>query len=64
MNTACVKEINKFLCLENVIKVQSKKYRKHTWVVLFLSFFSIDQIEKRLHTLFAAGDSDWEPVRR
>ena len=30
IETTCIKELNKFLCPENAIKVYSKKDRKHT----------------------------------
>ena len=48
--TACIKELSKLLCLENAIKVCSKKHGK--------SCFSVDQIEKISYTLFAADNSN------
>ena len=55
--TACINDINNKEDPTRPFKVYSKKHKSFINCVLYHQYFSMDQIEKRACTLFAAGNS-------
>ena len=55
--TAHINDINNEEDPTRLFKVYSKKHKLFINCVSYHQYFSMDQIEKRAHTLFSAGNS-------
>ena len=55
---ACIDGIIKREDSQHAFNICSMTHDACAWIVLLYAFISIDQLEKRAHTLFAGGNID------